>query len=177
MKPRFLKKSLKGNKNRFFNLHNIPFDVRPLREGYGFWDVQLNEIQIYICGLFINRRYISYVDRQHFRLRSFASLFSHLSPGLKGHSNRFSVWYILILVSFNTGINLYCNTIGERVTCRVSKAQKLSKETAKLDSHVIRSCSLKPRHICKPAGFKGSDWGCPHVGCRLKFFITLSVVS
>ena len=34
---------MKGSKIRFFKLLNIPFDVRPLRQGYGFRDVKLND--------------------------------------------------------------------------------------------------------------------------------------
>jgi len=54
---------------------------------------------------------------------------------------------------------------GERVTCRGSKltnslgrtklANSLGKQHLELfDSHVIGTCSLKPRQICEPAGVK-----------------------
>ena len=45
---------------------------------------------------------------------------------------------------------------GKRVTCRGSKLTKVPRETTTwtLDSHVIRSCSLKPRRIYEPFGVK-----------------------
>ena len=74
-------------------------------------------------------------------------------PSLKEWSIKVFIYLFIYLFIYTSQLK-YIFWLEEDVSRAVDQNSLTPRETTTFDTHVIRSCSLKPRQSCVPAGFK-----------------------